>query len=96
MYFREGLPIKRRKDIELQQEIIVAEIIMGRKKIFIVTVYRNPNQNNEQFDAFMDKLQVTVTHLRQEKSAAIIITGDFNCSSSQLWEGDYHYPEGVY
>ena len=42
MYFREGLPIQRRKDLEL----IVADIKIGRKKIFIITVYRSPSQNS--------------------------------------------------
>ena len=54
MYFREGLPIQRRKDIELLPEIIVADIKIGRKKIFIITVYRSPSQNSEQFEVFMD------------------------------------------
>ena len=95
MYFREGLPIQRRKDLELLPEIIVADIKIGRKKIFIITVYRSPSQNSEQFEVFMDKLQMTLTRLRQEKPTALIITGDFNCRSSQWWEGDNEYPEGT-
>ena len=47
MYFREGLPIQRRKDLELLPEIIVADIKVGRKKMFIITVYRSPSQSSE-------------------------------------------------
>ena len=95
LYFREGLPITRRKDHELLPETIVAEIKIGRKKLFIVTVYRSPSQNSEQFEVFMRKLQMIVTRLRHEKSTAIIITGDFNCRSSQFWEGDDDHPERI-
>ena len=57
-----------RKDHELLQETILAEINLVRKKIFIVNVYRSPSQNSEQFKVFMGKLQMTVTSLRQENS----------------------------
>ena len=46
LYFREGLPIKRRTDLELVQEMIVTEITIARKKIFFITVYRSPSQNS--------------------------------------------------
>ena len=55
MYFREGLPIIHRKDHVLLQESIVAEVNIGRRKIFMVTIYRNPSRNREQFEAFMGK-----------------------------------------
>ena len=32
VYFREGLPIKRRQDLEILQEMVVAEITIVRKK----------------------------------------------------------------
>ena len=84
MYFREGLPINCRKDHEVLQEIIVAELNIGCNKIFMITVCRSPSQNSEQFEVFMSKLQTTVVRLQQKNSTAIIIiiTGDLNCRSS--------------
>ena len=79
----------------LLQESIVAEVNIGRRKIFMVTIYRNPSRNSEQFEAFMGKLQMIVTRLRQENSTAIILTGDFNCTSSQLWEGSDDHLKGI-
>ena len=38
LYYRQGLPIKRRKDFECLQEVIVAEITIARKNILFVTV----------------------------------------------------------
>ena len=39
LYFKENLPIKERKDLEILPETIVAEIKLNRKKIFFVLSY---------------------------------------------------------
>ena len=36
LYFREGLPIKQRSDLQLAQDMIVAEITLARKKYFLL------------------------------------------------------------
>ena len=87
MYFREGLPIIRRRNHELLQERIVAEVNIGRKKIFMVTMYHSTSQNSEHFEVFIGKLQMIVTRLRQENATAILISKEFNCRSSQFWKG---------
>ena len=46
LYYREGLAIKRRKDLEILQETVVAEIHIGRKKILFCTTYRSSSQNS--------------------------------------------------
>ena len=95
LYFREGLPIRRRTDLELLQEIIVTEITIARKKIFLVAVCRSPNQNSEQFENFVDRLQSTLDLLRRERPYTLVLTGDFNCRSSQWWAEDMENPEGT-
>ena len=95
LYFRDGLPIKRRTDLELVQEIIVTEITIARKKIFFITVYRSPSQNSEQFEHFIASLQMTLNQLQGERPHTLIITGDFNCRSSQWWAADVESPEGT-
>ena len=64
VYFREGLHLKRRGDLEELQESIVTEIIISRKKVFFVTLYRSPSQNSVQFEVFLDKLQRIVEKSR--------------------------------
>jgi len=83
VYFREGLPIKRRDDFEMLQEAVVAEINVLRKRILFVAIC--PSQNNEQFKTFMDKLQIMCGNFQRERPYSIIVTGDFNCRSSQWW-----------
>ncbi len=54
LYYREGLPIKRKKDLEFIQGIVSVEITIARKKLLFSTVYRSPSQTTEQFENFID------------------------------------------
>ena len=36
LYFKENLPIKRRKDLEILQETVISEIFLGRNKVFLL------------------------------------------------------------
>ena len=49
LYYNENLPIKRRPDLEILNETIVAEIKLYRKNIFLVSLYRHHNQSAEEF-----------------------------------------------
>ena len=66
LYYRDELPIKRRTDLELLQEMIVSEISLSQKKIILATLYRSPSQDSEQFESFIDNLQLFFTNLRNE------------------------------
>ena len=95
LYFREGLPIKQRTDLQLVLEMIVAEIALARKKIFFITVYHSPSQTSEQFEEFINKMQMIFDQIRRERCHSLILTGDLNCRSSQWWDEDTEYPEGI-
>ena len=95
MFFREGLPIKRRPDLELLQELSVTELIISRQKNFLINLYCSPSQTSEQYENFVDRLQVMINQVRGERPCCIILTGDFNCRSSQWWEDDAENPEGT-
>ena len=79
IYFKETLPIKRRKDLETMQETVVTEIILRRKKIFFVAIYRSPNQSSEEFDLFQENLQNIIDNIKDLRPHCVILTGDFNC-----------------
>ena len=94
VYFREGLAIKRRKDLETLQEMVVTEIMIARKKILFTTIYRSLSQNSEQFENFINKLQIALNRMQSERPHTLILTGDFNCRSTQWWAQDVENPEG--
>ena len=95
LYFRDELPIKRRADLEILQEMIVSEVTISRKKVFVITLYRSPSQNSEQFEAFINNVQQVLSTIRDERPHCVIFTGDFNCRSSQWWADDVESPEGA-
>ena len=95
IYFKKNLPIKRRKDLEIMQRSVVTEINLNRQKIFFVVIYRSPNQNSENFNLFQENLQKVIDSMKNLKPYTIVITGDFNCRSSQWWSGDRNLPEGI-
>ena len=95
IYFKENLPIKRRKDLESMQETVVTEITLRRKKIFFVAIYRSPNQSSEEFDLFQESLQNIIDSIKDLRPHCIALTGDFNCRSNQWWPGDKNLPEGI-
>ena len=58
-------------------------------------IYRSPNQNSENFNLFQENLQKVIDSMKDLRPHTIVITGDFNCRSSQWWPGDRNLPEGV-
>ena len=66
---------------------------LRRKKVFIMVTYRHPNQASDEFDIFLDTLQLTVNRIKNCKPHCIVITGDFNCRSKQWWSKDVELPE---
>ena len=94
LYFREGLAIKRRQDLEIIQEMVVSEMCIVRKKIFFVVLYRSPSQNSAEFESFIDRLQLVVTRIQNENPYSLTIMGDFNCRSNQWWSEDIENLEG--
>ena len=54
--FKENLPIKHGKDLEVLQETVISEISLGRKKIFFIAAYRSPNQTKDEFDILYEKI----------------------------------------
>ena len=64
LYYKENIPIRRRNDLAILQETIVTEISLRRKKVFFMVQYRNPNQTSDEFDLFLDRLQLTIDRIK--------------------------------
>ena len=67
---------------------IVCEVNISRKKIFFIAVYRSPRQNSERFENFNSNMQITINRLQMERPHSVVLTGDFNCRTSQWWTED--------
>ena len=61
--------------------------------MFFLVLNRHPNQTSDEFDLFLDRLQLTVDRIKSCKLHCIVITGGFNCRSKQWLPGDVELPE---
>ena len=60
-----------------------------------MVLYRHPNQTSDEFDLFLDRLQLTIDHIKSCTTYCIVITSYFNCRFKQWWPGDVELPEGL-
>ena len=58
-------------------------------------MYRSPNQTNDEFEVFYNKLQDSLDQIKDAKSHCTILTGDFNCRLTQFWPGDIDSLKGI-
>ena len=94
LYIKESLASRSRSDLVTLPECIVCEIQSNRKKYFFVVIYRSPSQDQGEFDDFMINFELLLSKINAENPFCVIITGDFNCRSSQWWENDIENNEG--
>ena len=94
LYIKDSLPSKNRSDLVTLPEYIVYEIQLNRKKYFFAVVYRRPSHNQNEFDNFTINFELMLSKMHAENPYCIIITGDFNCRSTQWWENDIENNEG--
>ena len=89
------MPIKQRIDLQTISECVVAEITSGRKKMFLVVLYRSPSQTSQEFGDFLDGFETMVTKIKDTKPHCLVITGDFNCKSIKWWADGDENAEGI-
>ena len=56
-----------------------------KEKAYFVVVHRSPSQTDDQFDLFIDRLELTIENIQAKKPDCIIITSDFDCKSLKWW-----------
>ena len=94
LYMKESLPARRRPDLETQPECVVCEIKLNRKKYFFAILYRSPSQTQVEFEGFRQNFEQILSKMSAENPFSVIITGDFNCQSTQWWDGEFENEEG--
>ena len=94
LYVKDTLPSKFRSDLAVLPECIILEVHIHGKKYFFVVLYRSPSQTQSEFDTFMIKFELLLSKIYAENPFCVIITGDFNCRSTEWWENDVENNEG--
>ena len=65
IYYKESLPIKM-LNINYLQECICFELKIGSKLCTIVSLYRSPSKSADEFDNFLNKLNLTIESSTQK------------------------------
>ena len=91
LYYKEHLPIKNRKDLVLNNETVISEITLGRKKIFFVLSYRPPSMITvNDVAAYCTSLKESIDKISEENPSLVVLTGDFNARSPLFWSEERH------
>ena len=80
IYYKNYLPL-RIININYLSECINFEIMIGNKICNFITLYRSPSQNQDNFQAFIDNLEMNLETLAQRNPFLRVVLGDFNAQS---------------
>ena len=94
LYVKDSFPAKSRPDLVTLPECIVCEVQLDKKKYFFAILYRSPSQSQFEFQDFMNNFELMLSNMSGENPYSVIITGDFNCRSTNWWEDDIENEEG--
>ena len=93
MYYKEHLPIIKRDDLCSLKECLVKEIIVGKKKVIFLCLYRSPSKTKE-FEEFCTDLNLLLSNINDLNIPLSVTTGDFNERSSKWGSLDKENAEG--
>ena len=94
LYVKNSLPSKCHPDLAVLPQCIILEVQIQRKQIIFVVLYRSPGQTQSELDIFTKKFELLLSKIYAENFICVIITGDFNCRSTEWWENDAENNEG--
>ena len=77
MYYQNYLPLRIISVLYLS-ECLNFEIMVGNKICNFITLYRSPSQNQDDFQAFVDNLDMNLETLAQRNPFLTVVIGDFN------------------
>ena len=94
IYYKESLPIKM-LNIYYLQECICFDLKIGNKLCTITSLYRSPSETADEFDNFLNNLNLTLESVIQRNPFLTVVIGDFNARSSKWWSHDKTTQEGI-
>ena len=83
IYYKTSLPLKI-KNIHYLQECINFEINIKDKLCNFISLYRSPNQSQDDFESFINDLEHNLDSVMVNNTFLTVILGDFNAKLS-LW-----------
>ena len=81
VYYNISLPIKD-KNIHYLQECINFEIKIKDKQCNFITLYRLPNQSQDDFESFINNFELNLDSVMVNNPFLTVALGDFNAKSN--------------
>ena len=82
-YVRESLPVRVVLNHHLS-ECLILEVNLKNKKGYLVSLYRSPNQNPDEFELFLTNLENVLADITNLNPHFMLLLGDFNAKS--IWD----------
>ena len=80
IYYKNYLPL-RNINVNYLSECTNFEIMIGNKICHFITLYRSSSQNQDDFQAFIDNLEMNLETLAQINPFLMVVNGYFNAKS---------------
>ena len=87
IYYKESLPIKM-LNINYLQEYISFDLKLENKRCTTVSLYRLSSQSADEFEKFLNNLNLNVESISQKNLFLTVVIGDFNARLSKWWMDD--------
>ena len=93
IYYKISLPLKI-KNIHDLQECLNLEIKIKDKLRTFISLYRSPNQSQDDFESFINNLELKLDSIMVNNPFLTAVLGDFNAKSSLWYNNDKTAYEG--
>ena len=75
-------------------ECISFELTIGGKVCKLLTLYKSPSQNRDEFEKFLDNLELNFDHMADKNPFLMVALGDLNTKSNSWYRNDSTDTEG--
>ena len=94
IYYRNALLLKI-LGIHYLQECINFKIMIGGKLCRFVSIYRSPNQSQDDFESFANNFELNIDAVTANNPLLTVVLDDFNIKSNLWFKGDKTSYEGT-
>ena len=94
IYYNDKISVRQMSNISLP-ECLACEVVIEKKKGYVITLYRSPSQNQGEFEHFLLSLENLLSNTRNHDPAFTILLADYNARSKSWCVHDITNNEGA-
>ena len=81
-------------DVKYLHECVNFELRIGGKICKFLSLYRSPSQNRDEFEKFLENLELNMDYMADKNPYMMVLFGDFNVKSNSWYANDNANIEG--